>query len=240
MVVLNADDPLVLQMAQNTKVPVLTYGIESVAADWRAEAVIMKFESSRFEAIGPGERFPVELTMPGRHNILNALAAIAVARFLQVPITEIQEGLAHPELTGKRLCFLEAGGIRIIDDTYNASPASVRAALDVMAADQTARRRIAVLGDMLELGPAAPVLHREIGQYAARHGVDYLFTFGELAREFGNGFTAGHCEAFQEKTALISRLQTFVAAGDLILVKGSRGMKMEEIVSSLAGKEVAE
>ncbi|HBE77622.1 MAG TPA: UDP-N-acetylmuramoylalanyl-D-glutamyl-2, 6-diaminopimelate--D-alanyl-D-alanine ligase, partial [Firmicutes bacterium] len=114
------------------------------------------------------------------------------------------------------------------------------AAIDVLVAAGVRQRKIAVLADMLELGPTTLALHHELGVYAAKSGVDSLFAFGDLAQEYARGMneTTHGAEYFSNKQALIDRLKAYIKPGDFILIKGSRGMKMEEIVNALATEEV--
>jgi UDP-N-acetylmuramoyl-tripeptide--D-alanyl-D-alanine ligase len=241
LAVLNGDDPYVRAMRSLTKAKTVLYGIESPSLDYRATAIRLRDSSCEFIAQTPDGSLAIDLPLPGRHNILNALAAIAVAKELGVDAPAVRAGLTAPTLTGKRLHTIEHNQRRIIDDTYNASPTSVRAALEVLTAGEPGKnRRIAVLADMLELGSEAARLHRELGEYAAQVGVDWLLGYGELAREYVTGFNAvrphaGTC--YQTKEALLVALQNGWRPGDRVLVKGSRGMKMEEIVTALTQKE---
>jgi UDP-N-acetylmuramoyl-tripeptide--D-alanyl-D-alanine ligase len=239
LAVLNGDDPYVRPMRELTRARTVFYGIDAPQLDYRAVAIRQRDSGCEFVARTPSGELPVTLPLPGRHNIMNALAAIAVAKELGLSDIVVQVGLNAPEMTGKRLYRSEHNGYQIIDDTYNASPTSVRAALDVLA-DGTARgRRIAVLADMLELGPEAPRLHWELGEYAAQAGIDLLLGYGELAREYVTGFNGvkpGGAH-YSSKTVLIAELQRRLQPGDQILVKGSRGMRMEEVVAALTNKE---
>ncbi len=241
LAVLNGDDPLVREMRQSTNAKVVLYGIDGVDLDYRAEEVRTKETGSGFTVYFKGGNIPVEIPIPGKHNILNALAAIATAKELGLSDQAVQNGLMKPQLTEKRLDIISINGYRIIDDTYNASPTSVKAALDVLSTVTDGnQRKVAVLADMLELGPSAADIHREIGIYAGKSGVNYLFAFGESAREYIAGINETAKEKgeyFSDKQALINRLKQYIKPGDFILVKGSRGMKMEEVVSALSGEE---
>jgi UDP-N-acetylmuramoyl-tripeptide--D-alanyl-D-alanine ligase len=239
LAVLNGDDPYVRSMRDVTKAKTVFYGIDAPQLDYRAMAIRQHDSGCEFVAQTPYGELPITLPLPGRHNILNALAALAVAKELGLGDTAVQAGLNAPVMTGKRLHIIEHNGCRIIDDTYNASPASVRAALEVLNGGHAEGRRIAVLADMLELGPDAAQLHRELGEYAARIGVDLFLGYGELACEYVIGFNAVKPGGthYQSKTALIAELQRGLQPGDQILVKGSRGMRMEEVVAALTNKE---
>jgi UDP-N-acetylmuramoyl-tripeptide--D-alanyl-D-alanine ligase len=187
-----------------------------------------------------GELLEITLPMPGRHNVLNALAAIAVGKELGIGNQAIVSGLADPELTGKRLRMVRQDNYSVIDDTYNASPASVKAALDVLADLDDGQRKLAVLADMLELGTQAGEIHYDMGRYAASRGIDWLLTYGDLSNNYVSGYKdAGgkHGRFFEAKDELIRELRDNLRDGDVILVKGSRGMKMEEVVAALIKEE---
>jgi UDP-N-acetylmuramoyl-tripeptide--D-alanyl-D-alanine ligase len=240
LAVLNGDDSYVRAMQDLTNAKTVFYGINAPQLDYRAIEIRRCDSGCQFVAQTPFGKLPITLPLPGRHNIWNALAAIAVAKELGLSDSAVQAGLNAPVMTGKRLHLIERNGCRIIDDTYNASPASVRAALEVLTGGGIADgRRIAVLADMLELGPDAARFHRELGEYAARIGVDLLLGYGELACEYVTGFKAVKSGGihYQSKTALIAELQHRLQPGDRILIKGSRGMHMEEVVTALTTKE---
>ncbi|RJQ29642.1 MAG: UDP-N-acetylmuramoyl-tripeptide--D-alanyl-D-alanine ligase [Peptococcaceae bacterium] len=188
-----------------------------------------------------GETDTFYLPAPGRHNVQNALAAVGVGRELGLSPAEIADGLAKVALTGMRLEVVEAGDLKIINDAYNASPASDRAALQVLTGYAAGGRKVAVLGDMLELGPRAKAGHREVGETAAALGVDCLVTVGELAREIAAGAVQAGLPEWKVFSCagndeVIRVLQKFLKPGDVVLVKGSRGMKMEQVVRGLGWK----
>jgi UDP-N-acetylmuramoyl-tripeptide--D-alanyl-D-alanine ligase len=237
--ILNGDDPYVRSMQARTSAKTVFYGIDSAILDYQAVNIATTEAGTRFTVKSGRDLIEMELPLPGRHNIMNALAAIAVGRELGLGNEAIRNGLSAPQMTGKRLNIIAKNDYRVIDDTYNASPTSVRAALDVLNELGKGRRKIAVLADMLELGPEAAAIHGEIGRYAAVTGIDRLFAFGELAGEYLSGFASASPagEFFESKTALIERLKSELRPGDLILIKGSRGMKMEEVVAAITKEE---
>jgi UDP-N-acetylmuramoyl-tripeptide--D-alanyl-D-alanine ligase len=167
------------------------------------------------------------------HNLRNLLAAVAAALALGIDHSEIGEGgglhVRFSALRGERLTL--PGGVVVINDCYNANPMSMRAAIDDLTSTAPARR-VAVLGDMLELGPEAPRLHREIGLYAAERGVDLLVTVGPLAAEMRSEF-AGESYAVADAGAAAELLQTLLHRGDTMLVKGSRGVGLERVTEAL-------
>jgi UDP-N-acetylmuramoyl-tripeptide--D-alanyl-D-alanine ligase len=163
------------------------------------------------------------------HNVRNLLAAVAGARALgYTPEGRLE--VHFSAMRGQRLRL--AGGALLIDDCYNANPMSMRAAIDDLADTATARR-VAVLGDMLELGPEAPRLHREIGEHARTRGVELLVSVGPLAAEISNGF-AGEAHAVADASAAAELIGGLLRAEDTVLVKGSRGVGLERVVAKLA------
>ncbi len=240
--VLNADDPRVAAMAETT--PARTVWFYGFGAEGRGERWVTVRDLRRegetgqrftlVAAAGGGERVEAEayLPAPGRHNVLNAMAAAAVGLELGMTLEEVARGLARYEPSGNRMRIVRAGGVRILDDTYNAAPDSVKAALGVMRELAGPEGRcIAVLADMFELGAAAEEGHREVGAEAGRLA-DRVVAVGDLARHIAEeaGQKAVH---FGEKPPAIDWLKAQVRPGDTVLVKGSRGMAMEEIVQAL-------
>lgn len=239
--VLNGDDHWIRQMSIPHQVRPLWFGLNDTNLDYRAVVLENNGEGILFQVISKTEKFEIFLPLPGRLNVYNALAAIAIGRVLGLSIQEIKEGLAAPAMTGGRLKILNRNQLRIIDDTYNASPASVKAALEVLCGFPGPGKKIAVLADMLELGQASIDAHFEVGAYAANHGVDQLLAYGELARKYVEGFTSitpGKAEYFSTKTEIIRAIKKMARPGDSILIKGSRGMKMEEVVEALSSEGV--
>jgi UDP-N-acetylmuramoyl-tripeptide--D-alanyl-D-alanine ligase len=177
---------------------------------------------------------PVSLAIAGAHNVRNALAAAACASAIGIDPAGIAAGLAaFRPVSGRLACITCPGGASLIDDSYNANPDSVRAAIDVLAA--AARPRVLVLGDMGEVGSQGEQFHREVVAYAASRGVDHLLALGEATgravREAGvRGF-----EAFSGLDALLARLAPLAVSPATVLVKGSRSMRMERVVAALSG-----
>jgi UDP-N-acetylmuramoyl-tripeptide--D-alanyl-D-alanine ligase len=233
--VLNADDPLVAAMAAESPCKVWFYGFEAEGKGERwvtARDLAREGETGqRFTLVTPQGEVEAHLPAPGRHNVLNAMAAAAVGLEVGMTLAEIAEGIAGYLPSGSRMRILNAGGVRILDDTYNAAPSSMIAALGVLNELAGNGRKVAVLGDMYELGAAAEEGHRQVGE-AARTLADVVITTGELARFISEaaGARAEHVAAKAEATA---RVLQVVQPGDTVLVKGSRGMAMEEIVQSL-------
>jgi len=181
---------------------------------------------------------PLYIPVLGEYNVLNSLAAILTGQELGLSIEEIKKGLSMVKLTAMRMEMLDGlNGIKVINDAYNASPTSMKAALDLIMDLDKAREKIVVLGDMLELGEEEKEFHREIGGFLQSSKIKYVFTFGELgyyiAEEAKKQFGTDRVFAFVDKQELIQSIISHIQGNELILVKGSRGMKLEEVVTSL-------
>ncbi len=229
--VLNADDPRVLAMRAAAPGPVITFGLQP-GADWQATHIASSADGLALTLNRSGRAFALSSPLPGRHHVSALLAAAAVLEVTGAPFDRIAAALAAVPAPAARQRFLRgANGCTIIDDTYNASPLSMIAALDLLAA-QDAERRVAILGDMLELGPISEEKHRLVGEHST--GVaDLVIAVGPEAR--GIADAAGHIARwYREKSALHADIETLLRPGDTVLVKGSRGMAMEEVVAWLA------
>lgn len=178
------------------------------------------------------------LPVPGLHNCYNAATAAAAGLVCGVSLTEAARGLEKLTLPGKRLHIEEKNGIKIIDDSYNASPDSMRAALDVLKAVE-AKRKVVALADMFELGPESDCYHYQIGSYAVECGADLVLAVGQRALRLAEGAKAagGKVQYFETREDLEKRLGGMIEEGDAVLVKGSRGMAMDRIVKLLEGNE---
>lgn len=234
---LNVESPYIQREAGRCRGKVIFFGVGQ-SADIRAENIKQIGGGSLFSAVIDGTSHEFFLPVPGRHNVINALAAIGVGLEMGLDIEDISKGLAAVSLTGMRLEVIEAGGLKIINDAYNASPASTRAALQVLIETAGGRRTVAVLGNMLELGPRTVSGHREVGETAAFLGVDYLLTVGDLAAWIaegaaGAGLPGQRIFRCDDNAGAVKVLDELLQFGDVVLVKGSRGMKMEQIVQHL-------
>jgi UDP-N-acetylmuramoyl-tripeptide--D-alanyl-D-alanine ligase len=183
----------------------------------------------------PNEQF--FLPVLGAHNLMNALAAMMVAEEWNLSFTEMKKGLENLQLTKMRMELLEGkNGAKWINDAYNASPTSMKAAIQLLESLQGFERKIVVLGDMLELGPQEKEFHFQVGKSIDPNRIDYVFTYGELAAFISNGakeqFPSDRVLSFNDKTELINHLKHVVKANDVILVKASRGMRLEEVVQT--------
>ena len=201
--------------------------------DVRALNVRTEGEKTYFTASVFGKDIPVELPTVGEHNVLNALCAVTVGALCGVSAENMQAGLANFRNAGMRQDIYEKNGLRIIADCYNAGPESMRAALQVLSG--TKGRKIAVLGGMLELGDFAPKAHFEVGQEAAKTA-DMLFAYGACAQEYVRGakmLKMAYAQTFETHEELAEALRRTLKDGDSVLIKGSRGMRMERILQLL-------
>ncbi|MDA0747338.1 MAG: UDP-N-acetylmuramoyl-tripeptide--D-alanyl-D-alanine ligase [bacterium] len=236
MAILNLDDLLLSKERARLKGRLLDFGIEKIC-QFRGEGLVLNQEGCGHFSL---QGFCFQLRIPGRHNVYNALAAAAVGVALDVPISEAARALASFRPPRLRSQVLEHNGIRILNDTYNANPASMRAALEAVVQMEPAEggRRIAVLGDMLEMGSGAADAHRALGEFAAIKGVRALFALGTLAEEVAQGGMEGglpaeRSRAFADQEVLVADLAAFLKPGDLVLLKGSRGLAMEAVATAL-------
>ena len=232
--VINADDPRAAvwhAAARGAGARTVTFGLDS-AADVRARYVTHA-DGSALQLVTPAGNAHVVLQIPGRHMAMNALGAAAVAYAAHLPVTAIVRGLqTFQPVRGRLVTSTTATGLVVIDDTYNANPDSVRAAIDVLAT-RSAPRWLA-LGDMGEVGDEGARYHEEIGAYARAAGVDRMFASGELTRHAVTAFGAGAVH-FQNVDDLARDLAAQASAGVTVLVKGSRFMRMERVVAALTG-----
>ncbi|MBE9536073.1 MAG: UDP-N-acetylmuramoyl-tripeptide--D-alanyl-D-alanine ligase, partial [Proteobacteria bacterium] len=236
-IVLNADDPALMELKDFVRGKLITFGINE-SADVMASDIEVEWGKGTLFILSDGEnRLPVLLPLYGEHQLYNALAATAVAISLGFNLKEIREGLEAYEAYYGRMEILTEGGVHLINDSYNANPSSLRFAVKTMD-DLAYGRKIVVLGDMLELGERAEELHTEAGRFIASIGVDVLVTVGPLAESIAKGAVSGGMEeqkvlSFGERQKAVAYLKAEIDKGDWILVKGSRGMAMEEVASEL-------
>jgi UDP-N-acetylmuramoyl-tripeptide--D-alanyl-D-alanine ligase len=243
LAVLNADDPNVLAMRGGTAARVRTFGL-GPEADVRATEIESRgIDGTTFTLEAPWGRRRLHSATPGPHLVPHALAAATVADHFGVPLDEVERALAAGSRADHRMAVVEAaGGATIIDDTYNASPVSVAAALEFLRESPVGagRARYAVLGDMLELGPDEERLHREVGALAA--GVaDALVTVGERGRWMADGARAAglrRVASVRDVDEALPAVERHLApgVGDLVLVKGSRGVELDRLVAALVGE----
>jgi len=235
--VVNQDDERVVSLAQTTRARVLTYGLR--AGDVRGiVSPTRSGEETMFNLAIRGREITITLPLPGGMFLSNALAAAAVGHALQLPLEDVKRGLEQFQAMPGRMERISMGGATIINDAYNANPVSMEGSLRVLSSVQNGTRKIAVLGDMLELGEQTAAYHRQAGYCAAQLGIDYLFLYGSFAAAVAEGARAGaiderHILIFATKEALAEQLEQTMKHGDWILVKGSRAMGMEQVITLL-------
>ncbi|HLH04138.1 MAG TPA: UDP-N-acetylmuramoyl-tripeptide--D-alanyl-D-alanine ligase [Bryobacteraceae bacterium] len=222
--VLNADDPRVFAFREYHRGRVLTYGFGE-DAEIRADDLERELEGSCFR-IGD-VRFRTSL--PGRHAVLNILAGVAVASLFGIKVEELVAAVAELTPGKMRGGRRQVRGITILDDSYNANPEAMRSMIDVLA-HENAERKIAVLGEMLELGDWSEKLHREVGEYAASRGIDVVIGVRGSARFLAE---AAGGKFFEDAKNAGAFLREFVKAGDAVLFKGSRGTHVEEALATM-------
>ncbi len=239
-VVLNADNSYVIGMIEKAAegVKVLTFGIKE-AADVRGEAIRTEGNCTKFMVLYGKERHEFVIPMLGRHNVYNALAAIAVGYSLGLTAIEIRSGLLGLEATKMRFEVCQRGEYKFINDAYNASPMSMTAAIQTLS-EMEQGRKIAVFGDMLELGEVSGQAHYHVGEELAEKKFAAVITLGEMGKLIAKGASEHGiedvfpCDSHEEAGGI---LEEILQAGDTVLFKGSRGMQMEKIMENVAQEE---
>ena len=236
--VLNADDERVMGQAARSAGRVVRFGF-AAESEYRA----VPLTGRRFRLESPAGEREIEMRLPGRHLVSDGLCAAACADQSGLlgskTLDAIGNALENYRGSSGRLMLREGrSGVVVLDDSYNANPRSMRAALETLEAMRGQQRSIAVLADMLELGPQAPQLHTEVGTLAGQHGVDIVIGVGEFAGALCDAARGAGCpEVVRAEDALAANaaLDKRVRSGDVVLVKGSRGMRMERTVDALLG-----
>jgi UDP-N-acetylmuramoyl-tripeptide--D-alanyl-D-alanine ligase len=235
LLVLNADDPLLWPMNRNRAVPIRSYALENPEADLRpVDLSVTPTGGTRF-ALADGTR--VSLSLLGTHNVRNALAALLTGDRFGVPRAEAARALEALRPAKRRLeLHTSTAGVSVLDDAYNANPASMREALRLLGSMEARGARRAALGDMLELGPDSERLHEEAGRNVPSDA--WLYVAGSFARAFERGARAAGVEAsrirrFEDVDEMARVVAKDASAGDLVLVKASRGMRLERVVEAL-------
>ena len=198
--------------------------------------IILMEDNTTFSIQDNNQEIIFNIPMAGKHNILNSMLAIAVAKKFKLSFEEMKLGIKNLEATSMRLEVIKRDKITIINDCYNASPDSMKSSMDVLSAYKKGRK-IAILGTMNELGDEAVNAHTEVGSYA-KDKVDLLIAIGSYKECFRKGYSLDSILTFEDKKDFIDDLKTIIKENDVILVKASRGMKFEEIVNSLEEADV--
>jgi UDP-N-acetylmuramoyl-tripeptide--D-alanyl-D-alanine ligase len=231
----NQDDKRIKKQAKGLRKSV-TYGFDKAPATIKGKVVSVDDNACAALEVKPkGKKaFRVQVAVPGRHNATNALAATAVGLAFKVPARKIAEALSSFTSASKRMQVLKLHELTVLNDTYNSNPDSSLAALQVLEGVRSRGKKIVVLADMLELGKNSTDEHRRVGQAVAQSGAKHLLTYGPLSQNTHDGSSVVFKRHFDQKSALCEHLAELITPGDVVLVKGSRGMKMEEVVAFLA------
>jgi UDP-N-acetylmuramoyl-tripeptide--D-alanyl-D-alanine ligase len=238
VLILNADDVWTEKLRDLPRCRVVTFGL-SRGSNVRAEEVSVRSGKPSFVLVSEKGRIPVELPVLGRHNIYNALAASAAALELDFTLEEIKKGLECCRLPKMRMeAFSTSEGITVLSDAYNANPASMEAALLTLRDVAASSRKIAVLGDMLELGDIADSSHYQLGEQVHDLGVDFLVAVGKWSKRVAEGaldrgMASSRVILCRKPSEAVKILRSILKAGDVVLVKASRAVQMEQAVNSL-------
>jgi UDP-N-acetylmuramoyl-tripeptide--D-alanyl-D-alanine ligase len=240
-VILNADDPFSDSIAKRTSAKIILAGIENGSV--RATDISQQSTGSEFTILEGAHRCRAHLPVPGIHMVQNAMLAVAAGRLFGLSLEECAVGLASTPLTKARLQIKEIAGIEFIDDSYNANPDSMKAALRTLVELETDGRRIAVLGEMGELGAESERGHSEVGEAAAALRIDELIAVGAAAGAIARAAQKAGLEnaiAVDSVTDAAEHLAKNAGPGDLVLVKGSRSARMERVLEEFAKRPRAE
>jgi UDP-N-acetylmuramyl pentapeptide synthase len=239
-VILNADDSFTEGIAARTRARVVLAG--TTGGTVRAIEIRQSAEGSEFTIVEGAHRCRAQLPVAGSHMVQNALLAVAAGRAFGLSIEECAAGLAAAPLTKARLQIKEIGGVQFLDDSYNANPDSMKAALRTLVELDADGKRIAVLGEMRELGSESERGHREVGETAATLGIDHLITIGDAAKLIAEGARTGGLDkvlSAQSTGEAANLLGGIAEPGDLVLVKGSRAARTEEVIEQFGSQNSA-
>ncbi|PGZ46026.1 UDP-N-acetylmuramoyl-tripeptide--D-alanyl-D-alanine ligase [Bacillus anthracis] len=228
----NGDEPLLSRNNKTSSVNCKTFG-EKDTNDLFPTNVQLDEYGVHFKLNNTKIQYDVPLY--GKHNIFNTIVGIAVGQFYKVPTEKIQEALQQINITQMRFQFLTAKtGFTIINDAWNASPSSMKAAIETLQKLNAYEKKMIVIGDMLELGKEAKTYHREIGKMLNEESIQYVFTYGALseivAEEARKNYHTGKVQSFDNKDEIAEEVLKIITKNDVVLLKGSRGMALEEIV----------
>ena len=238
-IILNGDDSLLWNQKKTGNMKAVYFGVRNPECTFLAQDVKEEAGQLHFTVCCGNDRFPVELCLEGLHYVHDALAAVAVGKELNVPTVKIQESLSQFQNMSGRQEIYEKNGFTIIRDCYNAGPESMAAALNVLG--NKPGRHVAVLGDMLELGACTQAEHYKVGRIAAEK-TDLLLAYGPnssrmLTGAYTGGMSRNMARGFTDKEKLVKVLKQLAKPGDVILFKGSRGMRMEQVLEGFFQEE---
>ncbi|MBM7621671.1 UDP-N-acetylmuramoyl-tripeptide--D-alanyl-D-alanine ligase [Bacillus tianshenii] len=231
--IINGDEPLLTNKISDFDCDVITFGLNA-DNDYVAQAIVLKGNGTQFIIEETAYMIPVL----GAHNVTNALASVVVGKLFGVNEENRKKGLENLSLTAMRNEVVETnGGWTVINDAYNASPTSMKAAIDLLGSLTGYTKKIAVLGDMLELGDQEISFHQEVGRYVQGKEIDFVFTYGNLGKSIAEGAVSvlgkDKVKSYTDKKVLTEDLLNILQKDDVVIVKGSRGMKLEEVVQGL-------
>ncbi len=233
----NGDDKFLSVLKGKLERPVYLYGINNDECDYRAVNVVEKDGKTSFDIKWKDGEISAEIPCIGVHNVMNALAAFTVGSLNGLTAEEIISALKKYQPDGMRQNIVKKGDKTVIIDCYNASPDSMKASLSVLAQMKCDGRKIAVLGDMLELGESSEKLHRLVGQYVAEYKPDLLYCYGDdasfICAEASEHGLAGSFFHKEDKDFMAEFIKDKLQSGDVILFKASRGMKLEELIDKI-------
>lgn len=234
--IVNGDDKFLSKTKGMGDYKVVYYGMDNPENDVRAKNIMTTGQHGiKFTAVIPDGEYEVRVNVPGEHNVYNALAAVCAGLEMNISMPDIVRGIENVELTSERLDIEDYNGITIINDCYNASPDSVKAAVKVLC-EENAERKIALLGDILEMGDYAEKAHYELGRFIAESGIDILITAGNnmkhLARGAQDGGMSG-VKAFGRTLEVCEYIKDKLKQGDAVLVKASHGMNFSEVYKAI-------
>lgn len=247
--ILNQDDPYLVSLRKKLNLKTITFGVKERADVMAQDIQNLGLEGVRFNLkvkMEQGEEtMEVRLPILGEHNVYNALACGAIIKALNLEMDLLPEGLSDFRPPPGRSQIIEINGIKIIDDTYNANPNSVFCAIKTLAELPSVGKKICILGDMLELGQAAKFFHMELGERLAKMEIDLVFTVGEFTRlcaeqAIKGGFSEDKVFVSSDHQEALKKLGPILEEGDLLLIKGSRRMHMEQIIKGLKNKKTEE
>lgn len=237
MVIVSGDDDMLGPVAmQNTRF--VAYGMDSTHK-YYAKGIKLRDDSVEATLVSPKGEYEVQIPAPGEHMVYNALAALILAEHYGLTKEEIIKGFTAYVPTKMRMHMIQCeGGMRIIDDTYNASPDSMKAALKVLAGAEVMGKKVAVLGDMFEMGDHGPVLHREVGEYVATLAVDVLCAVGTIAKNIYEGAKSAQKDNlalyyYETQEDFLKDAKVFTNDANMLLFKASRGMHFENLVNAI-------
>lgn len=238
---LNGDGEWAGKIAARTKATVVRVG-PGKKNEWRAKGIRLDKNGVTFQVVSPRKEYDGEyrVNLLGRHQVANALFAIRVGEELGLGRADIQRGLAECQPAKMRMQFWEANGVRVLDDAYNANADSMRVALETLCDLPLQGRRVAVLGDMAELGGETQAAHEEIGKYAAVLGIGQLFTVGKMASVTARAARdAGLARVieFADVEMAVKAVRNFLKPGDVVLLKASRSSRLERIAETIKAEK---